>query len=71
MASVRKVRCPDCKERFEVDFHEYDEGDSIECPECSIDLTVIYVSDKPKIKLTKELFLEDERSDEFYPEEDE
>ena len=67
--AVKKVRCPDCKEKFEIDFHEYDLGDSLPCPECNIDLTVIYVNDKPKLKLVKELFLDDDSSDAFYAEE--
>lgn len=35
-----KVVCPRCGEDFEVDSELYDEGDSIECPSCGIELSV-------------------------------
>jgi len=35
-----KVRCPDCKENFDLNVNRYDEGDNVECPECTIALVV-------------------------------
>jgi len=29
-----KLSCPECKEGFELDLNEHDEGDNCECPEC-------------------------------------
>ena len=29
-----KVKCPKCKEKFDIDKNSHDEGDSVECPEC-------------------------------------
>ncbi len=35
-----KVRCPDCKENFDLSVNQYDEGDAVECPECAMALVV-------------------------------
>ena len=70
MSEIKKVRCPDCKDRFELDFHEYDDGDSLACPACNMDLTVVYVKDRLKLKTSKELFYDTDESDEFFDNED-
>ncbi|MBU1120578.1 MAG: zinc-ribbon domain-containing protein [archaeon] len=36
-----KVVCPRCGEDFEVDSELYEEGDSVECPGCGIELSVV------------------------------
>jgi len=65
-----KVKCPECNERFEADLKEYDEGDSIDCPECSAELIVKFdAKGKPKIVTPKEKFLEED--DEFSEDEEE
>jgi len=66
---IKKVRCPDCRERFEIDYSEYDEGDVMNCPECNLELNVVYVGDKPKLKSSKDLYFEND--DEFDEDHDE
>lgn len=64
MPGIMKVRCPDCRERFELDQHEYEEGDFLSCPECAIDLVIMVKKGKLKVVSDKEKFMEEE-SDEF------
>lgn len=54
-----KVRCPDCKGRFEIELSEFDEGDLINCPECNLELVVEVVEGRPKIKTAKEKDLDE------------
>ncbi len=66
---MAKVRCPECSARFEKNLNDYDEGDTIECPECGAELIVEYDSlGKPMVKTPKEKFLEED--DEFESEEE-
>jgi len=37
---MRKT-CKDCRARFEVDLSDLEEGESISCPECNLEYTVI------------------------------
>ena len=69
---MKKIRCPDCRELFEIDETEYDEGDYINCPECNAELVIVeHVKGKFKIKLAKEVEMEDadEHEEEEVPEE--
>lgn len=62
-----KKLCVDCKARFEVKFDELEEGDSVNCPECNLEYTVVNdTKGKPKLVETKQLEMEDneEESDE-------
>jgi len=64
-----RIKCPECKERFEENLKEYDDGDTIDCPECGAELLVAYDDmGKPRIKTPKEKFLEE---DEDFEEEEE
>jgi alpha-aminoadipate carrier protein LysW len=35
------TRCPECESDLELDGYELDVGETIHCPECSIELKVI------------------------------
>lgn len=37
------TRCPECEADLELDGYELDVGESINCPECSIELKVVSV----------------------------
>ncbi|MBI4043684.1 MAG: hypothetical protein HY393_02680 [Candidatus Diapherotrites archaeon] len=37
---MTKVKCPECEERFDLDVIEYDDNDTVECPECYAALLV-------------------------------
>ncbi|MFH1696539.1 MAG: hypothetical protein ABH854_01360 [Candidatus Diapherotrites archaeon] len=63
-----KVKCPDCKELFELDINEHDEGDAVECPECYIECTVVVRGGKLALRSEKEKYFDNE--DEFYDESD-
>jgi len=63
---MKKVRCPDCKERFEIELQDYDEGDLLNCPECNLELVVEVKEGKPKLRVSKEKALDE--IDEFYEE---
>lgn len=54
-----KVTCPDCKTPFDLDINAYDEGDSVECPECCTTLLVEVNKGELKVKTEKELFYEE------------
>jgi len=36
-----KVQCPKCQGNFDLDVELHEEGDSIECPSCGIELFVV------------------------------
>ncbi len=60
-----KVKCPDCKQRFNVDMGEFDDGDLLNCPECNLEMTVILDSGRLNVLATKEKELEDDEFDYF------
>ena len=35
------TRCPECESDLELDGYEFDAGETINCPECSVELKVI------------------------------
>ena len=37
---MAKVVCPGCGEAFDLDIELFEEGDSLECPECGSELVV-------------------------------
>lgn len=59
-----KVKCPGCKEGFEVSINEYDEGDLLECPECTIELSVVVKDGRLGVISEKEKYFAEEL-DEF------
>ncbi len=62
-----KIRCPDCKEKFQIDTNEYDDGDYLNCPECNLEMTVILEKGKIKLKATREKELDEESEfDEYF-----
>jgi len=67
-----KFRCPDCKEWFDLEIDEYDEGDYVNCPECNLELVVELKSGKPRLKIAREKDIDEEDEvgsfDEFYEE---
>jgi len=65
---MRKVRCPDCKEKFEIDLLDFDEGDLVNCPECNLELVVEVIEGRPKLRVAKEKALEESDFDSFYEE---
>ena len=67
-----KIRCPDCKNPFEITQNEYDDGDYLECPDCSLDLVVKVKKGKIKVVTDKEKYYDEEEApEEFFEEEDE
>ena len=65
---MKKVRCPDCKERFEIELHEFDEGDLVNCPECNLELIVEVNEGKAKLRTAREKALDETDFDQFYEE---
>jgi len=65
---MKKVRCPDCKERFEIELEEFDEGDLLNCPACNLELIVEVNEGQPKIRVSKEKVIDETDFDEFYEE---
>jgi len=65
---MKKVRCPDCKERFEIDLEEFDEGDLLNCPECNLELIIEVNEGQSKIRVSKEKVMDETDFDEFYEE---
>lgn len=37
------TRCPECESDLELDSYDLDVGESLNCPECSIELKVVSV----------------------------
>ncbi len=57
---MAKFRCPDCKQSFDLEIEEYDEGDFLNCPECNLELVVEIKAGKPKLKIAKEKDIDEE-----------
>lgn len=55
-----KVKCPDCKEAFDLGINDYDEGDDIECPECYQNFTVAVKSGKFRLVSDREKYFEED-----------
>ncbi|MBI2597582.1 MAG: hypothetical protein HYW50_00110 [Candidatus Diapherotrites archaeon] len=49
-----KVKCRECMELFDLDKNGVEEGDEVECPECSENLIVKVVKGKLKLATHKE-----------------
>lgn len=47
------ARCPECESDLELDGYELDVGESINCPECSIELKVV-ANDPISVSLASE-----------------
>lgn len=65
-----KVKCPDCKYKFDIDQNEYDDGDYLSCPDCNLELA-IELNDfgKLRVKTAKEKELNElDEFDEYYDE---
>lgn len=62
-----KVKCPKCKEPFEIDKNAYDEGDTVECAECG-EFAIIEVK-KGKFVLRPENSKYDD-GDDFFTDDD-
>lgn len=65
-----KVKCPECKDALELSHNEHEEGDIIQCPECSVDLIVQVKGGKFRVVTEKERFFEETEGleDEFFEE---
>lgn len=50
-----KVQCPKCQNIFDLDVELYEEGDSVECPSCGIE---VFVAKKGKKFTVVETFEE-------------
>lgn len=55
-----KVKCPNCKEHFNLNMNQYEEGDSMECPECSEQLMVIVKNGKLAVETENAKYYEEE-----------
>ncbi|MFH0714474.1 MAG: hypothetical protein V1847_01525 [Candidatus Diapherotrites archaeon] len=62
-----KVKCPECKEEFDLDKNATDEGDAVECPECGASCIVEIKRGKFVLKKESAKYFED---NEFEHEED-
>ena len=60
-----KITCPECKELFPFDANDYDEGDTLECPECSIDLVLKVARGNFKAVTDKERYYSSEMEELF------
>jgi len=65
---MKKVRCPDCGEKFEIELMEFDEGDLVNCPECNLELIVEVNEGKAKLRTAREKALDETDYDQFYEE---
>jgi len=65
---MKKVRCPDCNERFEIEMQDFDEGDLINCPECNLELIIEVMEGKSNLRIAKEKVMDETDFDEFYEE---
>ncbi len=61
-----KVKCPDCKEGFDLSLNDYEEEDAVQCPECSIDLVVKVKEGKFKLVTEKEKYYDEELEGELF-----
>ena len=52
-AMKMKVKCPECEERIDLDVNEFDQGDPVECPECSAELIVFIKKGRLAVKTPK------------------
>ena len=58
---MARIKCPECKEKFEIDMSEYDDGDSLDCEECGAELLIKMDSvGKFSIITPKEKFLDED-----------
>ena len=56
-----KKTCPECRERFDINLNELEEGDLINCPECNLEFTVVVDSaGNAKLRLSKEVGIDEE-----------
>lgn len=65
---MKKIRCPDCGEKFEITLSDYDEGDFLNCPECNLELVVEVSEGRSKLRVAKEKAIDEADFDEFYEE---
>ncbi len=61
-----KVKCPDCKEGFDISLNDYEEDDPVQCPECSIDLVIKVKEGKFKLMTEKEQYYDAELEEELF-----
>jgi len=64
------VTCPVCEGTIDVDEEDVDEGDTISCDECGVDLRVVG-TDPLELESAEELEEEEEDDDDFLDEEEE
>lgn len=67
MVNIQRIKklCSDCKAKFEISLEDKEEGDSINCPECNLEYTLIFdKKGKTKLVETKELEMEEEEEGE-------
>lgn len=62
---MKKMRCPDCKQRFEIELEDLDEGDAINCPECNLELVVEVSEGKTKLRIAKEKGIDEDEETDF------
>jgi hypothetical protein len=48
------ARCPECESDLELDGYDLDVGESVNCPECSIELRVIAAEPEIEVDLPPE-----------------
>jgi len=60
-----RVKCPDCRETIELSVNDYEEGDSMECPECALGLIIKVREGRFKLVSDKAKYY-DEELDAFF-----
>ena len=63
-----KVKCPECKEAFDLSINDYDEGDDVFCPECNEVFIITVKSGRFKLVTDKEKYFDENL--ELFEEED-
>jgi len=61
-----RVKCPDCREKIEVDVNEYEEGDCIDCPECGLDLILEVKGGKFSATTEKAKYYDEDLEEELF-----
>ncbi|MBI5553576.1 MAG: hypothetical protein HY917_02435 [Candidatus Diapherotrites archaeon] len=68
MAAPMKTKCPNCREKVELDVNRFEEGDDFECPECGANYLIGVKGGKLNLVSEKEKYFEE---DEFGAEDEE
>ena len=66
-----KVKCPECKEGFDLSVNDHEEDDLLQCPECTVDLVVKVKDGKFRLVTEREKYCDEDLVEEFADSEEE